>query len=156
MNPRQGGVPRRVGGLGAPLSVRSRTQRDEVGQRGDRVEVAERGQALEAERVEPVAGQEGQIGVLAGQHARVAEVQELALADRLEQETDLLARAGRQRLARGLGPQRVGEQAALGAQLGGQGAQRVAHGISANAAAAASSVRSTCSGPCTVETNHAS
>jgi hypothetical protein len=50
----------------------------------------------------------------------------------------------------------LGEQAALGLELGGQPRQRAQDATSANAAAAASTVRSTCSGRCASEGNQAS
>ena len=54
-----------------------------------------------------------------------------------------------------VGDDRGGEQAALGAQRLGQALER-AHETSANAAAAASTVRAMCSAVCAVEGNQAS
>ena len=103
-------------------------------------------------------------------------MQEVALADRLDDERDVLAAAGGPRPGRGERPERRiavgrqprrgavergGQQAALVADRAGEPAQRVlrrdAHaGSEANAAAAASTVRSTCSGPWASDGNHAS
>ena len=43
------------------LRVRLRAQRDDVGELGDGVEVADRGEPLEAERVQPIAGEQREV-----------------------------------------------------------------------------------------------
>src|SRR3954471_7664628 len=176
---RRAGHPDRLGELRPALRVGLRAERDDVGELGDRVEVAQRGEPREAERVEVVAGEQHQVAVVLAQQAPGGVVQEIALADRLDDERDLLlpphgARAGggaraERRVALALDAggalgvrcERRGEQPALRAQRLGQAAQRVrrrharAHS-EANAAAAASTVRSTCSGPWASDGNHAS
>ena len=62
--PRAAGRPRRPRRARAsPVGVRARAERDQVGELGDGVEVAELGQPREAERVEPVAGEQREVGV---------------------------------------------------------------------------------------------
>jgi len=90
---------------------------------------------------------------------------ELSLADRLDDERDLGLPAGRARPGRGggaqrdvgrrLGPQRLGQQAALRQQGGAHGAEGQSR-TSRKAAAAASTVRSICSGVWASDGNHAS
>ena len=101
----------------------------------DRARVAEGSEAVEAERVEVVAGEQGEVGVVAGEQARLAVVEEVALVDRLDHEGVLAGRRGgagagggeraerrrRRRLDHVRGDRRV-----LLAQLRGEGAQRVA------------------------------
>ncbi len=70
------------------LSARVKLGReaDQVAELADRLEVALRGQPLEAERVEVVAGQQQQVGVGAVEQPRLAVVEQVALADRLEEQ----------------------------------------------------------------------
>ena len=127
----------------------------------------ELGQPRQAERVQPVAGQERQVRVLGPEHAPRAVVLQVSLADRFhEQGILLLAPArprarGRRRAERAVGRSgardRGGQQAAAGLHLRGERVERIGHAaISAKAAAAASSVRLTCSGVCASEGNQAS
>ena len=143
------GLPDGLGARGVALGVRLRAQRDHVGQLGDGLEVAELGETRETERVEPVAGQQRQVGVSARTTRPVAVVLQVALADRLDEQRVLVRAAG----ARAPGgdaaarsapsaPARSAtaraEQPALGAQLGRERVEQRAHATSANAAAAAS------------------
>ena len=84
---------------------------DQVGQLADGGGVAERGEALDAERVEVVAGEQGEVGVVPGEQARLAVVEEVALADRLDDERVL----GGRRAARGAGR---GEEPEGGSSVG--------------------------------------
>ena len=72
-------------GLGA-VGVELRAERDQVRELADGRKVAQPGELLEADRVEVVAGQQPQIGVGAHDHARLAVVEEIALANRLDHE----------------------------------------------------------------------
>ena len=88
--------------LSPPAVVKLRRERDQVGQLADRLQVAERGQPLEAERVEVIARQQGQIGVGAHHDARLPVVEQVALANRLDQQAyspGAPPRAGRPRPA---------------------------------------------------------
>ena len=69
-----------------------------------------RREAVEAERVEVVAGEQGEVGVVAGEQARLAVVEQVALADRLDDERVLAGRRGR--------AGRRGEQAEAGRSAG--------------------------------------
>ena len=145
--------PRRGGQLGVALGVRLRGQRDDVGELGDRLEVAELGEPGEAERVQAVAGEQREVGVVGAHDAAVAVVLEVALADRLDEQRVVVlapggARAGRGRRAearRRPAPASATASASrppLGAQRApAEVGERVHQAISANAAAAASSVR---------------
>src|SRR6185436_2413745 len=164
---RRARLPRRLGEVRPALGVALGAERDDVGKLADGGQVAERREAREAERVEVVAGEEDEVAVVVAQEAPARVVQEVALADRLDDERDVLAaargpRARRgERAERGIAArrqprrgavQRGGQEAALVADRAGEPAQRIlgrdAHaGREANAAAAASTVRSTCSGP---------
>ena len=61
---RRSGVPDRVRARRIALGVRLRAQRDHVRELGDGLEVAERRQALEAERVQAVAGQQREVRIV--------------------------------------------------------------------------------------------
>ena len=78
---------------------------DQVGELAHRLGVAERGEALDAERVEIVAGEQGEVRVVAGEQPRLAVVEEVALADRLDHQRVLAGRprrgARRRRAGRG-------------------------------------------------------
>ena len=110
--------------------MKLRRERDQVGQLADRLEVTERGQPLEAEGVEVIAGEQGQIGVGADHHARLPVVQQVTLANRLDHERVLAPRLRRSRAGRGqqtkrrLGPPGIGgvrrDHRLLGLQLLGQ------------------------------------
>ena len=144
--------------------MRLGAERDDVGELGDRLEVAEGGEAREPEGVELVAGEQRQVAIVVAQPAPVAVVQEVALADRLDDERDVVGRdrprAGRPRRARrargspSAAPARASSASAssppCAAQRAGRRSSVASVGtltaISANAAAAASTVRSTCSG----------
>ena len=67
---------------------------DQVAELADRLEVALGRQPLEPERVQVVAGQELQVGLGALEQPGLAVVQEVALADRLEEELVGLGRLG--------------------------------------------------------------
>ena len=56
-------VPDGLGALRVALGVGLRAERDHVGELGHRVEVAERGEPLEAERVQAIAGEQREVGV---------------------------------------------------------------------------------------------
>jgi hypothetical protein len=112
-----------------------RTQGDHVGQLAHRVEQPEVREAGEAERVEPVAREQGEVRVVRREHARLAVMQQVALAHRLDDEGDVVAVAGGTRSPGGAGAQRlvaVGrlrrggrrEQAALVAHGGRQALDR--------------------------------
>src|SRR3954452_15317508 len=167
------GVPDRLGELRAALGMRLRAERDDVGELGDGLEVAERRQPREPERVEVVAGEQDEVGIVVAQEAPGAVVQEIAFTDRLYDERDVVGVTGRAGAGRGeraegrvaavdgrvAVAQRAGEQAALFPQRPGQAPQRRLRRNAqsdANAAAASSTVRSTCSGPCASDGNHAS
>ena len=151
---------------GRLLGARLGAQRDDVGQLADGLDVAQLRQPREAQRVEPVARQQREIGLDRPEQARRAVVQQLALADGLDHEGDVGLAAARARPGRGggaqravlgrRGPQGVGQQAALRQQGGVHGGQRHAQNASRKAAAAASTVRSTCSASCASDGNHAS
>ena len=131
---------------GFALGMRLGGARDHVGQHGHGFDVAERGQPRQAERVEAIAGQQRQVGVVGAHDAPLAVVLEIALADRLDDSAYSRRRA---RL-----PRRRTRPGSVGVDHGGRragrprraarpaSASRAAHAISANAAAAASSVRS--------------
>ncbi len=158
-------LPDGVGELRATLGLRLGAQPDDVGELGDRIDVAQRGQAREPQGVEPVAGEQGEVGLDLGEQPRGAVMQQLALADGLDDEGDvgLVARRPRARGSRRaegavrarFGAQRLGEQAALGREGGADGRER-RQGSSRKAAAAASTVSSTCSASCASDGNQAS
>ena len=138
------------------------------------VEVADRCELREAERVELVAGEQRQVGVGDLQDLRLAVVQQAALEHGDDRELDHRAivgdarpgggqRDGIEPVGAGVGGRRrvhdVGERAAAGADGLAQARDRilVAHrSMSANAAAAAAIVKSICSGVWAREGNHAS
>src|SRR3954470_16944955 len=146
--PPDGRGPERLDQLRPALGGRARAQRDEVRQLGHGVEVARLGEPLEAESVEGVAGQQPQVGVHARERARLAVVQQEALVHRLENERVVAVEATGRRVGDGVRPERRVHRAG---DLG-----EGAHATSANASRAASSVRRTCSSPCTSDGNHAS
>src|SRR3954452_11984761 len=146
--PADGAGARLPGGArcsGIALGVGLRGARDHAGQDVDRLEVAELGQAGHAERVQAVAGEQREVGIAGPQDAALAVVLEVALVDRLDEL--LVAGAGQlaqPRVLCGIG-HGVGQQTTVGTDSGGERLERGAHAISPNAAAAASTVRSTCS-----------
>ena len=127
-------LPDGVGQLRAALGVRLGAQRDDVGQLADGLDVAQLRQPREAQRVEPIARQQREIGLDRPEEARGAVVQQLALADGLDHEGDVGLAPARARPGRGggaqravlggRGPQGVGQQAALRQQGGVHGGQR--------------------------------
>src|SRR3954451_1115459 len=125
---------------------------DQIGEPGDRVEVAERGQALEPERVQAVAGEQREIGIVGPDDPALAVVLQVALADRLDDQRQ--PRAGG--VAVGRGRAGVDDRGRQQAALRAQDVRERLHATSANAAAAASTVRAMCSGVCAVDGNHAS
>ena len=89
------GGPHRGGPLGVALGVRLGGERDDVGQLGDGVEVAELGQAGEPERVEAVAGEQREVRVVRAASTRpVAVVLQVALDDRLDEQLVVVLVAG--------------------------------------------------------------
>ena len=158
-------MPYRVGELGLVLGPCLRAQRDDVGQLAHRLQVAQRGQPREPERVEAVARQQRQVGLDRVEEARRAVMQQFALADRLDDERDLVlaprpARPRGDRRAEGavgggFGAQGRRDQVPLGEQGATDRGQR-AQKASLNAAAAASTVRSMCSFVCASDGNQAS
>ena len=109
-----------------------RAERNQVGELSDGRKVAQPGELLEADGIEVVAGQQAQIGVRADDHARLAVVEEVALANRLDHErvSGGLIRSGRssgdevpQRGGRGRVGDVRGDDGVLGAKLRGQGVE---------------------------------
>ena len=167
-------VPYRLGQVLVGHGLGGGGQRDHVGQLGHRLEVAQLGELGQADRVELVAGQEREVGIVGHDHPALAVVEQVALADGLDEQRVAggiarRARARRRRVAvrgrrRRTGrPRRRGRarrQAPIGLDGGHEAGERVAHrtapGTWANAAVAASTVRSTCSAVWAREGNHAS
>ena len=108
--------------------MRLGAQRDDVGQLQDSLDVPQARQPREAQGIEPIARQQGEIGLDRPEEARGAVVQQLALVDGLDHEGDVRlapvrARPGRRGGAEravlgGRGPEGVGQQAALRQQGG--------------------------------------
>ena len=107
----------------------------------DRVEVAQLGQPGEAERVEAVAGEQREVGIVGPHDAAGAVVLQVALDDRLDEQRVVLLAAGGARPGRGGGAQRpvgrrrvgdrLGHQPAVGAQRGREPVERAhRHAIS--------------------------
>ena len=88
------GVPDGVRARRVALGVRLRAQRDHVGELGHGVEVADRREPLETERVEPIAGQQREVGIVGLDDAPGGVVLQVALADRLDEQRVALAAAG--------------------------------------------------------------
>jgi hypothetical protein len=91
------GLPHRLGQLVALVGARLSAERDDVGELAGGLEVAERSQARQPQRVEPIARQQRQIGLDPIEQAGLAVVQQLALPDRLDDEGDVGLVAGRAR-----------------------------------------------------------
>jgi len=70
----------------APFGVELRTAGDQFGEDRDGLGVAKRGEALDPERVEVVAGEQGQVFVLSRKQARLPVVEEISLTDGLDDE----------------------------------------------------------------------
>ena len=83
---RRSGFPDRVRAGRIALGVGLRAQRDHVRQFGHGLEVAERRQALEAERVQAVAGEQREVRIVGSDDAPGGVVLEVALADRLDEQ----------------------------------------------------------------------
>ena len=161
------GAPERLAARAIATADEQRAQRDDVGQLADGVEVAERDEALEPERVEAVAGEQREVAIVAGHDPPGPVVQQEPLVDRLDQElvfvrVRLRARPGGRdprrghAVARGRRPlDRAAQRLALRRDDLAEALER-AHASTANASAAASIVRSTCSASCASEGNHAS
>ena len=64
------------------------------------LEIAERDEPLQAERVEAVSGQQGEVAVFVADDPRVAVVQQVALVDRLDEQLVVLTPALRARAFR--------------------------------------------------------
>ena len=119
-------------------------RRDHVGQLGHGVEVTHRGQPVEPERVQAVARQQRQVGVLGTHHAARGVVLEVALADRLDEQRVALAAAGAASPCdSGASPGRATASASRPPSSRSASASRSSALMrsSANAAAAASTVR---------------
>ena len=144
-------LPDRGRAVGIALGVRLGGERDHVGELADRLEVAQLGQPREPERVQAIAREQRQIGVVGPDDAAGRVVQEIALADRLdEQRVGRLVAGGAAPAAatspvapsRRRGRRRLGEQSAAARAISSASRSSVlAHAISAKAAAAASTVR---------------
>ena len=65
-------LPHGLGHLGAPLDAGLGAERDHVGQLADRLDVAQRGEPLEAQRVEPIARQQREVGLDRAPNSRAA------------------------------------------------------------------------------------
>src|SRR4051794_21156287 len=76
------------------LGVGLRAERDDVGELGHGFEVSELGEPLQAERVQAIAGQQRQVGILGPQHPPGTVVLQVALADRLDEQRIALALGG--------------------------------------------------------------
>ena len=144
---------------------------DQVGELVDRGGVAEGGEAFDAERVEVVAGEQGEVGVVAGEQPRLAVVEEVALADRLDDEGVLGGRRGGAGAGRG---ERAEDRRLGGSTTWGEigvsssrswaasdargpfGRARLIASASSSDSAAASRVRSTAASSWARETNQAS
>src|SRR3954454_650962 len=126
-------LPGGLRGLWIAVGLGLRAGRDQLREGGDCREITGFGQAVEPQRVQPIARQQSQIGVGLGDDARVAGVQALTLADGGVGEGLAVVRRP------------VAERARDESGLGHEQGVQVAHAISAKAAAAASAVRSTCS-----------
>ena len=175
-------LPDRLGQVGAALGARLGAQRDDVGELRDGVEVAERREPREAERVEPVAGEQREVGSSSpGQRAarrsaggsprgsprrrtrprpRAAALRGPAAATppRAPVARRIGARgaAGRPRPARARRRHAARSAPQLADACGSAEGSAAVRAPPANAAAAASTVRSMCSGPWASDGNHAS
>ncbi len=129
-------APRRGAASSAVRGVQLGGDADQVGEDGDGLEIADRGEQADALRVEVVAGEQRQVGVRRLEQARSAVVEEVALAHALDDAAVELA------LRRGPGPggEQLGErradarraaheaadQQALAGELGGEGVENAA------------------------------
>src|SRR4051794_7961538 len=103
---RRGGVPRGIGPLRSALRVRLRAVRDQVGEHPHGRQVPALGEPGQAERVQPVAGQQRQVAIARADDAAVAVVLQVALPDRLDDESALApGRVGAVRIGDGGGDQ---------------------------------------------------
>ena len=112
------GLPGRFREILVAGGVRLGREPDDVGELGDRGQVADRGEAREAERVHAVAGEQGEVGVVDAQRARGAVVQAVALVDGRDRDLDVVAVGGDARAAGG--DQRVRVAALLGRRDSGR------------------------------------
>jgi len=93
-------------------------ERDHVGQLGDCLEITERGEALQAERVQLVAHQQREVRVFGTDDPRGPVVKARSLQDHLEEELVLVGRLQRRRWAQPeLGPQRAQPSLGFSRQL---------------------------------------
>lgn len=146
--------PEALGSLGIAFRVGAGSGRDEVGEHDHGLDVAALGDAAEAEGVERVAREQAQVGVHAGEGARLAVVEQVALVDRLDREQAIgIADDAREAIGARIGERVLRER---GIERRGQVEQRAQRTTSRSASAAAASVRSTCSSVCASEGNHAS
>jgi hypothetical protein len=101
------------------FSAETRAEGDQLGELGDRVDVACRGNANEPVRVEVVAEQERELVVRRCKEARASVVAEVALVDRLEPEREALVAEEREDgLTLGLGARGVGPERRLARRVG--------------------------------------
>ena len=160
------GLPDGVGQLRALLGARLGAQRDDVGQLADRLDVAQLRQPREAQRVEPVARQQREIGLDRAEQARrrrsAAARPRGWPRSRRRRPPRGRASAGRPRRRRPSAPSSVGAGPRASASRPPSAsrapctAASAAQNASRKAAAAASTVRSTCSASCASDGNHAS
>lgn len=90
-----GGAPEGGDWGGFAFGLEAGALRDQVGEDGDCGGVAEGGKAVEAEGVEVVAGEQGEVGVVAGEQARLLVMEQVALAHGLDNEGVLGGGRGR-------------------------------------------------------------
>ena len=140
----------------APVGRNLRAERDQVGQVGDGLDLFERCDADEPVRVEVVAEQDRRVEIGRSEEAGTAEVEEVALVDRLEPERE--ARLGERRedrleLTLVVGAQRGGPERALPPRPPRRSSPRAQ--LPKNSATA-STVRSISGSPWASETNIAS
>ena len=172
------GAPQRLATRTLAVGDEQRAERDQVGELADRLEVAERDEPLQPERVEPVAGEQREVGVGARHDARLAVMEQEALVDRLDEQLVLRrrrrSRGGRAAaIAAGERPAVAGGARRTAPRSGSPSAATSsarrssvliarpppapgARSIAANASAAAATVRSISAGPCASDGNHAS
>ena len=84
-----------------PFGREAGTGADQVGEDGDGAGVPQGGEAVEAEGVEVIAGEESEVGVVAGEQARLLVVEEVALTDGLDDDGLLAWRGGGSRAGSG-------------------------------------------------------
>jgi hypothetical protein len=101
-DPLGGFAPKSWDRPGIAFGLQAGAVADQVGEDGDGAGVPEDREAIEAEGVEVVAGEEGEVRVVAGKEAGLLVVEEVALADCLDDKSALAA-TGQFTQLRGLG-----------------------------------------------------